>query len=349
MKPTYQPEGTIGIVILNYNGWRDTIDCVLSVLRVPEPISIIVVDNASPDGSEKHILSWATTDLRRLNEKRAQDALPPITFAHLTKEEQLSASQGEVVDITFIQAGYNGGYAAGNNIGIRFMLARGCEFIWLLNNDTIVEPSALTWLLARAREDPQIGLCGSTLVYYEHPDIIQARGGAHFRPWRGWGADIGCGSSLADRVKSELVEAQLSYINGASVLASRPYLEAVGLLEESYFLYWEEIDWAFRARRRFKLGYAQSSVVRHKVGASIGTRQHESQSILADFYLLRGAVAFCIRYSRISLPGILLGVARQMVGLALRGDWSRIGQLLRALTGAHYPANRRVVPERSAE
>jgi GT2 family glycosyltransferase len=111
-------------------------------------------------------------------------------------------------------------------------------------------------------------------------------------------------------------------------------------MDERYFLYWEEIDWAFRARSRFRLGYARNSIIRHKVGASIGTRQQGPQSTLAEFYMLRGAVLFCSRYSPASLPAILAGAARDLARLARRGDWHGLSHRLRAIAGRHFPADR---------
>ncbi len=342
MSSTTRDDASVGIVILNYNGWKDTIDCLVSVLAIRERITIVVVDNASPDGSEQKIRSWAEEELGGINAARAAAGRAPVRFREAAPDEEQATAEepSAAVDLVLIQSGHNGGYAAGNNIGIRFALAGGCDYVWLLNNDTVVEPDALSWLLARMREDETIGLCGSTLAYFSRPDMVQALGGGHFKRWRGWSSDIGERLPISERLQTPDVESRLSYINGASTLASRAFLETVGLMEEGYFLYWEEIDWAFRGRGRFRLGYARNSIVRHKVGASIGTQHQGPQSALADFYLLRGAVIFCRRYSSISLPGVLFDAFRGVCRLARRGEWSRARHQLRALLGYHYPADR---------
>jgi GT2 family glycosyltransferase len=338
---------TTGIVILNYNGWRDTVECLVSILAIREPIHVIVIDNASPDGSEQHLAAWAESELPAITAERARMGMAPVAFERLRAGEFSSRLDESALPLTLMQTGVNGGYAAGNNAGIRLALQRGCDFVWLLNNDTVVEPEALSHLLARVRGEPRIGLCGSTLVYHERPDTVQACAGGRFRRWRGWSVDIGNGSSLDGRPDPRQVEQELSYINGASTLATRAFLEAVGPMEESYFLYWEEIDWAFRARGRFRLGYAPGSIVRHKVGASIGTRHGAQQSPLADFYMLRGAVLFCLRHSWATLPGTLFNAARNLGRLAAQGEWRRLRQQLRALAIRHYPADRQGVPKRT--
>lgn len=346
MSAAPEPARVTGIVILNYNGWRDTIGCLESLMRIGEPIRIIVVDNASPDDSEAQLQAWGASALPAFNAHRVRDGLPPFVFGRVGAGESPEAAGGPT--LALIQAGANAGYAAGNNVGMRLALAQGCDFVWILNNDTVVEPDALTWLLARVRAEPRIGLCGSTLVYHARPDIVQALAGSRFKRWRGWGVEIGAGSSLAERPEAHAIEDQLSYINGASTLVTRAFIETVGLMEESYFLYWEEIDWAYRARGRFKLGYAPNSVVHHKVGASIGTRHAGPQSALAEFYMIRGAILFCCRYSWVSLPAMLLGVAQDFGRSALRGDWRRIRFVSRAVAGRHYPADRPGIPKRTA-
>jgi GT2 family glycosyltransferase len=265
-----------------------------------------------------------------------------VTFADADSAHVEAAS----LPISFIQMGWNGGWAAGNNAGIRFALSCGCDAVWLLNNDTEVEPDALTWLLERVRQDVGIGLCGSTLVYHGRRETIQALGGARWRPWRGWGMAIGAGQTRADGIDAEWVEAQLGYVNGASMLATRRFIEDVGFIEESYFLYWEEIDWEFRGLGRYKLGYAPRSVVYHKVGASIGTRDSGQQSLLADFYMTRGRMLFSLRHGWRSIPITLVETGIAAARSLSQGDAHRAWQLLRALLGGHHPRDRFRTPAR---
>ena len=99
--------------------------------------------------------------------------------------------------------------------------------------------------------------------------------------------------------------ARMDYINGASTLASRSFLEKIGLMEESYFLYFEEMDWAMRARGKFALGYARDSVIYHKEGATIGTNlDRRKRSLLSDQYLSRNRVLFTRRFVPWALPTV---------------------------------------------
>jgi GT2 family glycosyltransferase len=115
-------EPLVHVILLNYRGWQHTIACVTSLRGLTYTnVAIVVVDNASPDGSEAHI----------------RDACP---------------------DVTVIQSGANLGFAGGNNVGIRHALEQGAEYVWLLNNDTLVDPDALGALVRHAQADPRAGL-----------------------------------------------------------------------------------------------------------------------------------------------------------------------------------------------
>ena len=211
---------------MNWNGWRDTDACLESLARLEYTnYQIVVVDNASADGSEE-----------KLRERHPE--------------------------LTLLQSGANLGFAGGNNVGLRYALDRGAEYVWLLNNDTLVEPDALTQLVAKTQREPALGLCGSTLLYEAQRDTVQALGGAHYNRWLGTVAHLGQHEPWPQKLDTEKlerrVEGRLSYLIGASMLASRRFLETVGLLQPDYFLYFEELDWAARARGRFRLGYAAS-------------------------------------------------------------------------------------------
>jgi len=285
------------IVLLNWNGWRDTRACLDSLEGLSYPnYRVVVVDNASTDGSEA-----------RLRESHPE--------------------------VTLLQSGANLGFAGGNNVGLRYALGGGADYVWLLNNDTLVEPDALTHLLARMEEDPEVGLCGSTLVYEGDRETVQAWGGARYNRWLGTVRHLGQGKPRAQAVDAPSVERDLDYLVAASTLASRRFLEEVGLLREDYFLYFEELDWAVRAKGRFRLGYAPKSVVYHKEGSSIGgsdqAKPHKSWT--ADLYALKNRVVFTRRYYPYALPTVYLGLMMAMLNRVRRRQWGRVGLIARIM------------------
>ena len=253
------------IVIVNWNGWEDTIECLESVFRLRgKEFVVIVCDNDSKNGSTQRIMEWAS------GERKASSASPemqsytcppvphPIPFAFLPASG-VDGPHPRVGNerLVLIQSGENLGFAGGNNIGLRYVLGRNDhDYVWLLNNDVVVHPDALSRLIERMEEDPGVGICGSKLCFYSAPLLVQAYGGASYSPVTGRNRHLGEFESVNTREDRTEVEGRLGYIVGASQLVSRRFLSAVGLMNEEYFLYYEELDWAARAKGRFVLGYA---------------------------------------------------------------------------------------------
>jgi len=225
-------EPLVYIVLLNWNGWRDTTECVESCKKLTYPnFCIIIVDNGSIDGSEALL----------------RERFP---------------------DIELVQTGANLGFAGGNNAGIRQALEQGADYVWLLNNDTVVSPNTLTSLVCVAEGDDRIGMVGSKIVYYDNPTLLWYAGAVldPVRPQRP------AHRGLREQDLGQYDTAgETGYVTGCSLLARRALLEAIGLLDDVFFLYFEDVDWCARARRvGWRLMYAPSSVVRHKESISAG-------------------------------------------------------------------------------
>lgn len=229
----------LAVVILNWNGWRDTLACVESLrLQTQRPEWIVVVDNASTDESEQR--------LRNLGE-----------------------------DVTFLQSGANVGFAGGNNVGIRWALNRGADAVWLLNNDATADEGALAALVETWRRRPAAGAIGTRIYEMQRPGVLQCWGGGWINLWTG----------RAREYPHEVPEARLDYISGCSLFLPRPALERAGLLDEGFFMYFEDAELSLRyAKAGFELAVADTARVFHKGGASSrpGRRQlaWRTQSLL---------------------------------------------------------------------
>ncbi len=296
------------IVLLNYNGWVDTIECLESVLRNDYPnYQVIVVDNNSPDNSMEYLKAWAEGKLDvwvNPNNSLRNSSFPPVSkpipYIYYTREEAEKGGNPEIEeelknklpkDITskhplvFIQSGDNFGFAGGNNIGIRYALAKDdFEYIWLLNNDTVIRKDSLIKLIEFAEKN-NTGISGSILMYYDSPNIVQAYGG-HINKFLGTSHRI---------LKKEQIKNKLNYIVGASFLINRRVIEKIGLLPEDYFLYYEETDYCFNASKNgFSLGVALDSVVYHKEGKSTGANKKLKSEI--DALSLTNRIKFHKKY-----------------------------------------------------
>ncbi len=304
------------IIILNWNGWQDTIECLRSVFLNNYPnYHVILCDNYSEDNSLKHTKNWADIhghSYVEYNEKYAE------TGGSINDSE---------VDLILFQNGHNLGFAGGNNVGIKYALSKNdFDFIWLLNNDTVIDKDSLSNMVIRAMKETNVGICGSTLIYYHTPDKVQAYGGAKYNKWLGIPKHIGVMESFDKKVNVLKIEKKIKYIVGASMLVGKEFLKEVGLMNEEYFLYYEELDWAVRSKNKYRLLYVYNSIVYHKEGKSIGTNsinKHE-KSLKSDYFFYKNKIVFTKKYYPYCLPTIYFSLLIAIINRIRRGQWERV-------------------------
>lgn len=333
------------VLVVNWNGWADTIECLESVFKLAyADYRVIVCDNNSADDSVARIIDWAqghliapaSTAITSLPRLTSSPVVKPLSYAVYERQQ---AEKGGVLThdprLVLIRTGANLGFAGGNNVGLRYALARAdFDYVWLLNNDTVVEPTALRWQVYRMNENPKIGMCGSTLRYYENPDRIQALGGGYYCKWIGLPWHIGRLNRSDRQINRDHCERWMNYVVGASLFVSKEFLERVGLMGEDYFLFFEETDWAERGKKQFSLGYAPESVVYHKLGKSIGTSSDpRKKSLICDFFALRNRLKFTQRYYPVALPTIYLGLCVAWLMRCLSGRWELARMIVDIICG----------------
>ena len=225
---------SIALIILNWNGKKDTLACLQSVLEIDYPnFAVIVVDNASSDGSQAEIRS----------------CLPQITLIENPK---------------------NLGFAEGNNIGIVEAMKRGADLVFLLNNDTVVDPLILQRFVEMFEKEPKAGILGATLFLFDQREKLDHLGGF-------WNGKKGKFDFVGLRANQEEVFPQeLDYVCGAGLIVKRSVLETVGMFDPRFFLIWEESDLCVRAKRAgFAVLTCPGANVWHKVSASFtGGKPH---------------------------------------------------------------------------
>lgn len=309
MAPASDQQPRVAIAIVNWRNAADTIACLESLQQLADrDVMVVLCDNGSADGSVEKFVAWASDRL----------AARGRSFRLWRDGEQPSGPPRDYLNIIASQA--NLGFAGGNNLCIRLALADpGIEAVWLLNNDTEVLPDSLGALRDRMKEDPRVGICGSTLVYHFDKQTVQAVAG-RYDISRGTGHEIGQGLTIATLPSRAEVESQMSYPPGASMLASRRFIEKVGLMEESYFLYFEELDWTLRGKPDFAAGWAPASVVYHKEGGSIGTHARGRPSDLSLYYNFVNRLRVARRFEPAALPVNLARLAAIAAKYAIQGD-----------------------------
>jgi hypothetical protein len=220
--------------------------------------------------------------------------------------------------VTLIRAGGNLGFAGGCNVGIKAAGLDDFAYFWFLNPDTVVERRALAELVARAAHSPTAGIIGSTLLFYDAPGTVFALAGGRLNLQNGHGSHVGQGTCASLLVDAPRVERELTWVCGASMFVSRAFVREVGLMQEDYFLYYEEADWATRGARKFRLGFAPKSVVFHKSGAN-------SSKIMplftAGFYY-RNRLRFMGRFYPDRVAATRRRLFREMLGHVARRRWA---------------------------
>jgi len=218
----------VSIIILNWNGLNDTVECLESLKKVTYPnYRVILVDNGS----------------------RGDDV------------KTLRESFGDYVHIIANDRNY--GFAEGNNIGMRYALANfSPAYLLLLNNDVTVDRDSLTELVKAAENDHQIGLLGPLVYNYYKPSVVRGNGsGMRISWWRGTNVPIR--PSARNDEKSGIRQADS--IEGSCMLVPRRVVEQIGMLDQEYFAYWEETDWCVRIKRAgYKVCCVLSSKIWHK-------------------------------------------------------------------------------------
>jgi GT2 family glycosyltransferase len=308
----------VAIVIVNWNGWRDTVDCLDTLLTQDySNYIVLVVDNDSQDGSVERIAEWCNRPYRAQGGdnlpgvRRLSDAVNPGRVSQQIHVVGPRLELGADCQVVIIRSGGNLGFAGGCNLGACFADERRCHYLWFLNSDTVVRESALTEMMRVASSGRSDGMVGSTLLYYRRPTVVQALGGADLILPGCVIKHRGEGDEHFDAAGStDIAEQALTYIVGASMLVPMSLLNTIGLMQDDYFLYYEEIDWAFRSRGRYRQIYAPLSVVYHKAGASSKDKVSEFSRRL----LLSNKLIFFSRY----LSYMRLPLRFQMFGELLR-------------------------------
>lgn len=290
----------VSIIILNWNGWKDTIECLESVYQITYPnYDVIVVDNGSENESVEKIKEYAEGRLSvESNFFEYSRGNKPIYVMEYSQEEaELGIRRDrDGLDLPsnkrliMISNRENYGFAEGNNIGIRYSLT--CfnpEYILLLNNDTVVKKDFLNNLISDALCDNQnIGIFGPKIFYYNfegRKDVIWSAGG-FFNMWSGirttrYYRSIDCTDAS--------YPLDVDFVSGAALLIHRNVIKRIGLLDSDYFTYTEDIDWCYRAKKSgYRIRYVPSSLVWHKVSMSTGTEN----SPFSQYLIVRNSVLF---------------------------------------------------------
>lgn len=249
MKENSQQWPLVSIISVNFNQPEVTGEMVESLMKITYPaVEVIVVDNGSTMGNLEEILLKYPT-------------------------------------VKLIKSTVNLGFAGGNNLGIK---QAGGDYIFFLNNDTVVEPGFLEPLIEKCRQNPLIGVVSPKIYFAHTPGLLQYTGFSDISTFTT--RSVGWGCCMQD-VKQFEEDRETFFGHGAAMLVPRHVIEEVGLMAEIFFLYYEEMDWCKRIRNAgYKIFYVHNSVVYHKESVSTG-----KDSPAKTYYLNRSRILFMRR------------------------------------------------------
>jgi GT2 family glycosyltransferase len=262
----------VAIIILNWNGWQDTLECLESLLKIKTGnFNITVVDNNSQDGSVEIIEQYIESKYN----------------AKLTNIDSTDLSVRTISnDINIIKNDHNYGFAAGNNIAIRYILDYfQTEYILLLNNDIVVSEGFLPEMISVMDANGKIAFGGPKIYYYSYngrKDIIDFAGGIVDMN-RGLSYHIGFNE--IDNGQYDKVT-EVDYVEGSCIIIRAAVIRKIGPFQDRYFAYWEDADLCFRAKEAGYLSvYIPKAVIWHKVSAA-------DRGGIKDYYLSRNRLMF---------------------------------------------------------
>jgi len=294
------------IIILNWNGWEDTVVCLESLYAISYPnYDVVLVDNDSQDDSLARIRAYASGEPVDSDSPPGYRRTEPLRVTGYTRREAEaiqattlrageSRNEASGASLVIIQNEQNVGYPEGNNIGMRYALKASADYVLLLNNDTIVDKYFLTQLVRAADLDPTIGVIGPKIFWCDAPNVIQSTG-ARIDFWRGRTISLNKGKR-DDEIEHFAADKLLpaDFMPGACFLVRTNVIEEVGLFDPTYFLYGEELDWCVRiSRAGYRIVCDLDSKIWHKKTASTSKAKR-----FAEYYDHRNWVINARKYAR---------------------------------------------------
>ena len=272
------PTPLVACVILNTNRREDTLECLRSLgAGTYANLLIVLLDWGSTDGSVEAVRS----------------AFPGVRIIELER---------------------NLGYAGNNNVGIRAAVESGADWVFVLNEDTVLAPDCVARLVEEGQRDPRAGVLGPMVYHHDEPEVIQSAGGGLTRLW----ADYHRGQN--ERDDGQLRDPRpVQWVSGCAILVRRDVIESVGPLDERFFIYWEETDWCVRAAEAgWRIVHVPAAKVWHK-----GVQRHYRPKPSVTYYSTRNHLLF-LRTHRapiIAKAAAWAQIARTLVSWSVKPKW----------------------------
>lgn len=282
------------VVTVGYRNAEDVATCLgaLSRLQPAPSFAVLVCENGGPSAFDR-LLEALTSGNGPCCGDAAQTQLEASRFL---RARQLRLKGVREAAVIVAEAKENLGYAGGINAWLKILATiPDWQGVWIVNPDAAPHPDALSELIACAKARNK-GMVGSRVMFGENTEVVDSRG----LKWRKWlastrGVDLGAPASVTPDPAD--VESRIDSPSGASFYVTRACIEKIGLMDERFFLYFEDLDWGLRAKSACGVSYAFGSVVPHEGGSTIGSgRDRVSRSRLSVYLDFRNRLLFARRH-----------------------------------------------------
>jgi GT2 family glycosyltransferase len=268
---------SVFIIVLNWNGWEDTIECLMSVLNINyKNFTVVMLDNGSDDGSIDKIKQWAMGKIKTHSPHipQIQNNISIEIFEYDREQAEgggLHEIEREIEKISsdekiiLIKNNENLGFAKGNNVGVRYAIKRGADYVFLLNNDTNIHVNGLKTMIEFLENNRNYTAATSQIRFYDRPVIWNCGGTINSFYLRRY---LFADQNVSDVPQSGSMD--VSYVTGCSMLIPVHMINTYGMLCENFFFGEEDFEFALRAKKnKLKMACVFDSVVYHKLGGSI--------------------------------------------------------------------------------
>jgi hypothetical protein len=301
------------VVIVNYNKWEDARECLDFLFRSDhQEFTVILVDNASPNGSLQRLMEWADAPAGPTPSDLpfpAGKLQKPIKYRHFQLKEwqQTTVERPKLPRLLFVQNDNNGGFAIGVNVALRRLLDQD-SWIMLLNPDIVVQSDMLSETMRFASSQPFRTISGPVTLNYAPPHQVYIFGGARVNRRSGTMTYLKSAADLPD----------LDYISGGAFFSHAAHFREIGLLPEEYFIYWEETEWCFRARQRgYQMKVCETAICYDKISTTMG------RGFRAEYYYTRNGLLFLNRFRENGRGPGMEFVFLRLLKRIVTGQWGK--------------------------
>lgn len=281
-------EPLVAVLILNTNKRDDTLACLRSLADQSwRRLDVIVLDNHSTDGS-------------------------------------VEAIRAEHPSVTVVSLADNRGYAGNNNVGIELARQRGADWVFVLNEDTIVDRRCIEALVQHGEQHPELGVLGPLVLHHDEPAVIQSAGGWFDEAWEA--GHLGANADDQGQYREPYV---VSWVTGCSIFVRRAVIEQIGGIDERFFYYWEETEWCVRAGRAgWQIAVVPRARLWHK-----GVTRHYVPSPNVSYYHTRNRLLLMRTHgapvTRLALE--IFRICKTLTSWSVRPKWRHLREHRRAV------------------